>query len=96
MREMLEEKLARFQELERMMSDPAVMSDSNRMASIAREHGSMAKLATKYRLFKQLAKEVTEVREMAESDDPDERELADAMQQALLSLQAERKQDDAQ
>ncbi|MCA9164944.1 MAG: peptide chain release factor 1, partial [Planctomycetales bacterium] len=56
----------------------AVMSDSNRMASIAREHGSMAKLATKYRLFKQLAKEVTEVREMAESDDPDERELAEA------------------
>jgi len=39
MRKMLDEKLARFEELERMMSDPAIQIDSNRMAAVAREHG---------------------------------------------------------
>ena len=51
MREMLDEKLARFEELEQLMSDPDVLANSNRMAAAAREHGSLAKLATKYRRF---------------------------------------------
>jgi peptide chain release factor 1 len=77
MREMLEEKLKRFEELERMMADPQVQSDSNRMAAVAREHGSLAKLATKYRRLRSLIKQIIEVREMADSDDPDEREMAE-------------------
>ena len=52
MRKMLEEKLARFEELEQKMSDPQVQADSSRMAAVAREHGSLTKLATKYRRFK--------------------------------------------
>ncbi|MGY8767315.1 MAG: peptide chain release factor 1, partial [Pirellulales bacterium] len=40
MREMLEEKLARFEELEQQMSEPEVMGNSNLMAAVAREHGS--------------------------------------------------------
>jgi len=32
MRKILEEKLARFEELERKMSDPQVLADSSRMA----------------------------------------------------------------
>lgn len=76
MREMLEEKLKRFEELEQMMSDPEVLADSNRMAAVAREHGSLAKLATKYREFKRLRGEILELREMAQSDDKEERELA--------------------
>ena len=47
-REDLETKLKRFEELEAMMSDPDVMSDSGKMASYAREHGSLAKLANKF------------------------------------------------
>ena len=78
MREMLEEKLARFEELERKMLDPAIQSDSNRFAAVAREHGSLAKLATKYRNFRQIIKEISGVSEMAESDDPEEREMAEA------------------
>jgi peptide chain release factor 1 len=76
MRKMLDEQLARFEELERMMSDPEVQADSNRMAAVAREHGSLAKLATKYRGFKKLRTEIKELREMAASDDKEERELA--------------------
>lgn len=76
MREMLDEKLTRFEQLEKDMADPAVQSDSNKIAAVMREHGSLAKLATKYRRFKELLGEIEEVKVMAESDDPDEQELA--------------------
>jgi len=76
MREMLDEKLTRFEQLERAMSDPEVITNSNRMAAIAREHGSLAKLAMKYRRFKQINAEIIEVTEMAKSQDEEEREMA--------------------
>jgi len=89
MRKMLDEKLGRFEELERMMSDPAVLTDSNRMASVAREHGSLAKLATKYRKFKHVCAELAELRGMLTSVDKDERALADAELPALKERQAQ-------
>ena len=76
MREILEAKLARFEELERQMMDPAIVSNSARVAAIAREHGSLAKLATKYRAFKHICDEISELKQMAKSDDPDERDMA--------------------
>ncbi|MEQ8785590.1 MAG: peptide chain release factor 1 [Pirellulaceae bacterium] len=78
MRKMLDEKLHRFEQLERMMSEPEVMSNGARMAAVAREHGSLARLANKYRRFQQLNQEVAELKEMTESDDEEERELAEA------------------
>jgi peptide chain release factor 1 len=76
MRKMLDEKLNRFEELERMMSEPAVQIDSARMAATAREHGSLAKLATKYRTFRKLRDEIADLRIMASSDDKEERQMA--------------------
>jgi peptide chain release factor 1 len=76
MREMLEEKLGRFEELEAQMSDPVVLADSNKMAAVAREHGGLAKLANKYRDFKRINQEIQEAREMAEGDDAELKELA--------------------
>jgi peptide chain release factor 1 len=78
MRKMLEEKLRRFEELERLLLDPAVQADSMRMSAVAREHGSLAKLATKYRRFKELNAQITEAAEMLEGDDIEMRELAEA------------------
>jgi peptide chain release factor 1 len=78
MRELLEEKLARFTELEQSLVDPAVLSNSSRLAATAREHGSLARLANKYRRFKELNAEITDTREMIDGDDPDMRELAEA------------------
>lgn len=77
MRELLEEKLARFTELEQQLIDPEVLSNSSRLASVAREHGSLAKLATKYRRFKELNVEINETREMIAGDDLEMRELAE-------------------
>lgn len=87
MRDMLNEKFERFEELEKSMSDPAVQSDSNRMAAVAREHGSLAKLSNKYRRFNTIVVEIDEVREMADSGDTDEKEMA---AEELKTLLAER------
>ena len=77
-REQLDKQLDRFEELERRMSDPAVLADGSKLAAVAREHGSLAKVATKYRRFKGLVNEVAELKRMSEAGSPDEKELAEA------------------
>ena len=76
MRKLLEEKLRRFEELEEQLVDPEVLASPPRMSAVAREHGSLAKLATKYRRFKQLNAQIAEAAEMLRGTDPDMRELA--------------------
>ncbi len=78
MREMLEKTLTRFQELERQLADPEVQTDATRMAGVAREHGGLARLAGKYRRFKQLSTEIEEARQLADSDDLELSQLAAA------------------
>ena len=78
-RETLEEKLKRFEQLESDMSDPEIAADGARFSAIAREHGGLAKVATKYRDFKRMTDEIAECREMIEvTDDADEKEMAEA------------------
>ena len=89
MKEMLDEKLERFMQLEKQLADPEVMADGMKMAGIAREHGSIAKLANKYKRFKELNQEITEAQELSESDDEEMRELAAA---EIPSLKSEREQ----
>jgi peptide chain release factor 1 len=84
MRDQLEQKLSRFRHLESQMSDPAIQADSNKMAAVAREHGSLAKQATKYSRFKDILEEISGVREMAESDDEDERDMAEEELKSLI------------
>ncbi len=78
MRKMLDEKLARFEELERAMVDPEVQASSTKMAAVAREHGSLAKLATTYRNYREICQEIAEANEMLEGDDAEMKELAAA------------------
>ena len=78
MKEMLEEKLSRYESLEKQLSDPEVLANSHKMASVAREHGSLARLAKKYRDFKDVGQQINEAREIIEGDDPEMRELAES------------------
>ena len=87
MRKILEEKLRRFEELEKLLVDPAVLADSAKLSAVYREHGALNKLASKYRRFKQLNDQIREAREMAEGDDPELRQLAES---ELPGLKAER------
>jgi peptide chain release factor 1 len=77
MREMLDEKLARFEHLEKQMIDPAVLADSNKIAAVAREHGSLVRFANKYRRFRSVIEQIGQVRQMAKSSDPEERAMAE-------------------
>ncbi|MEX2186736.1 MAG: peptide chain release factor 1 [Pirellulales bacterium] len=83
MRKELDEKLKRFEELERQLTDPDVLANSQRMAVVMREHGSLGKLAKKYRRFKELNGQITDAVAMAEDDDHEVRELAEAELPAL-------------
>jgi peptide chain release factor 1 len=83
MREELEQKLKRFEELERQMMDPEVLANSAKMASVQREYGSLAKVATKYRKFKQTNEQIADAVEMAGGGDAELRELAEAELPAL-------------
>lgn len=84
MRKQLDEKLARFEELERSLHDPEVLANPSRMSAVLREHGSLAKLATRYRRFRQISQQILEARELAEnSSDPELRELAASELEAL-------------
>ena len=78
MRDLLDQKLARFDELEKQLVDPAVLANSSQLAGVARERGSLAKLATKYRHFKELNSQISDALEMVEGADAEMRELAEA------------------
>ena len=78
MREMLEQKLARFEELERNLSNPEVLGDSARMTATAREHGSLGKLAKKIRQFKDVQQQIQDANEIIATDDAEMAELAEA------------------
>ena len=85
MRDLLEQKLARFEELERATrrSRGAVRlrrASRPSPASTARS----AKLAKKYRRFKELNAEIADAREMIDGDDAEMRELAEAELPALV------------
>jgi peptide chain release factor 1 len=83
MRDQLDEKLARFEELERAMADPEVLADQQRLAAVAREHGSLARLVGRYRSFRGVERQIAELDELRRGDDDDLRALAAAELPAL-------------
>jgi len=83
MRKLLDDKLNRFEELERQLVDPDVLSNAAKMAGVAREHGSLARLASKYRKFKELNSQISEANEWLTGRDAEMRELAESELPAL-------------
>jgi peptide chain release factor 1 len=84
-REELESKLKRFEQLEALMSSPEVLADSNKMAAVAREHGSLVRLAGKIRTYKKLTSDIAGLVEMTQSADVEERQMAEEEMQSLRS-----------
>ncbi len=69
----------RFEELGRLMADPSVAVDPRRYRDVAKEHRELSKVVEAYRRYKQLQQTIEEDRAvLAESDDPELRELAEA------------------
>jgi peptide chain release factor 1 len=69
------EKLARFRELENQLGDPAVAGDHTKFATVAKEHGSLAKLVKPYLEFQQLDQSIKDAETLL--DDVDMRGLAE-------------------
>ena len=73
----MEQKLARFRELEAQLSDPAVATDPSKFATVAKEHGALAKLVNPYTELMALEGSIRESEAIAASDDADMRALAE-------------------
>jgi len=86
----LEGKLARFEALERALVDPAVLGDQAKLSATAREHGTLARLALRYRQFVALERQIREHRDMIADADADVRALAEA---ELPDLEARRERE---
>jgi peptide chain release factor 1 len=74
----LDKKLARFQEIERSLADPAVIADVARYAALAKEHGALSKLIKPYLEFQKVSEAVAEAEGLVQSEsDPDMRRYAE-------------------
>jgi peptide chain release factor 1 len=73
-----EQALARSQELEILLADPAVIADRSRYAICAKEHGALAKMVKPYLEFQQLGGAVAHAEALlaASEADPDMHTLA--------------------
>ncbi|VTS01100.1 peptide chain release factor 1 [Tuwongella immobilis] len=90
----LEKKLTRFEELERQMADPDIAADPVKCSQIAREHGSLARMAQQARTYRQLESQIAQTEAMLTSEtDPEMREMAgedlSAYRQEFADLQRE-------
>jgi peptide chain release factor 1 len=70
--------LARFRELEQQLADPAVVTDHQRYAQAAKEHGSLAKTVRPYLEFQKLADDIRQAEAMLVAEtDPEMRAYAE-------------------
>jgi len=83
----------RYEELARLMADPAVVQDYERVAQYAKERADLEDIVAAYRAYKETTKELEETKTLLTDDvDPELRELAEAevtrLQARLADLKA--------
>lgn len=83
----LETKLARFEELERLLQEPDVASDVEQLVAIQREYGGLRKIAEKVRHFHNLEQDI-EAGELMLKEETDA-EARDYARSELEELQSE-------
>ncbi len=75
----LQSKLQRFEEIERLLQDAAILADVDRMLALQREHGGLRKVALSVREFNKLDAETRDIRQMIyEDSDHEARDYAKA------------------
>jgi peptide chain release factor 1 len=90
MMDKIEELERRYQELEALLSDPAVISNQPEFRKFSREHSDLSELVATYRRYRKVLGEISDNRELLA--DPDMKEMAE---DELKSLGTERDQLDA-
>ncbi|KMO60814.1 peptide chain release factor 1, partial [Lacticaseibacillus rhamnosus] len=75
--EQLDGLLVRYEELEELMSDPEVISDTKRYLALSKEEGGMRDVVAAYKKYKQVLSDIKESEEvLRESKDEDMEALA--------------------
>ncbi len=68
---------ARYEEVEKLMSDPAVATDIKKVTELAKEFSGLEKIVKKYREYKDLQNQYEDLKVMARDNDPEIKELAE-------------------
>ena len=82
--------VARYDEIERQMSDPQVLADHIKLTELAQERAEMIPLVESYQRYQKLSRELDETRDLiASEDDPEMVELAtEEIEQLSLEIEA--------
>jgi peptide chain release factor 1 len=75
--EKLEEKYEEYQKLNKKISDPEVMNDSNKYQKLLKRHAKLKELIEYYNEYKEIKEGIKEAEEMIEDDDSEMQELAE-------------------
>jgi peptide chain release factor 1 len=88
--ERLQADYQRFLELDAALQDPAVAVDSGRVTALAKERGTLAKVALPYGRYLDLGRQVAEAEALRDAEsDPEMRAYAEAELDSLRARQAE-------
>jgi peptide chain release factor 1 len=88
--EKLQSDYRRFQELEAALLDPASASDPAQVVALAKERGSLAKVAVPYGKYLELGRRIAEAESLVEAEsDHEMRAYAEAELEALRAQEAE-------
>jgi len=77
----------RFAEIEKRLSDPAVLANQREYAALAKERSQLADIARRAGEYRRLTEEIAEHKALAEGDDAELRELARSELPAMLERQ---------
>ena len=87
----LDAMVKRSAELEELMAQPELASDSERLSKLAKEHADLQPLLITYQQYQELHKELLDAQQMAGGDDPElvalAREEVARLRQELPSLE---------
>ncbi len=81
----LEDLINRYEEIERLMADPAVATDHQRLAELAQEQAELRPLVEAYQRYKEVEARLAEARQLL-----DDEELADLAKEEVRQLEEER------
>jgi len=74
----LDEIVEKYQELNKKISDPDIMNDSNKYQKLLKKHAKIKKIVDKYRIYKQVISGIEEAEELLDEEDDEEvKELAE-------------------
>ncbi len=84
----LRELERRFTELDHLMADPGLATDTDRLIALGRERAELDEIVTAWREFRANEEQIDEARLMAEDSDPDMAQLAQDELKALRKRQS--------